>query len=90
MAHAAAAAAAVAQAIKASGAIVQVEADLFAHLVARQDTPLVIHATGGVFRTHHRYLTSYRGFVFYTMSADLLPLPGKAELLSAKSIWIPG
>ncbi len=85
----AAAAAAAAQVIKASGAIVQVEPDLFAHLVARQDDPLVIYATGGVFRTNHQYLTSYRGLVFCTKVRDPLPLPGKAELLSAKSIWIP-
>lgn len=86
----AAAAAAIAQAIKASGAIVQVEPDVFAYLVARQDAPLVIHAIGGAFRKHHKYLTSYRGFVFFTKSADPLPLPGKAELLDARSIWIPG
>lgn len=85
----AAVAAAMAQAIKASGAIVRVEPDLLAHLIARQDAPLVIHAVGGAFRKHHRYLTSYRGFVFFAQSRDPLPLPGKAEVLDARSIWIP-
>jgi hypothetical protein len=83
-------AAAMAQAIKASGAIVQVESDVFAQVVARQDAPLVIHATGGVFRTNYQYLTSYRGFVFFTKSRDPLPLPARAELLNARRIWIPG
>jgi hypothetical protein len=44
---AAAAAAAIAQAIKASGAIVSVVPDEFLRIVQRQREPLVIHATGG-------------------------------------------
>jgi hypothetical protein len=89
MVEAAAAAAAIAQAIKASGAIVRVEPQDFARFVARQEAPLVVHARGGVFRKHYQYLTSYRGFVFFTKSREPLPLPGKVELVAAGSIWVP-
>ena len=82
--------AAVVQAIKASGAIVRVEPDAFAHIVSRQDDPLVIHATAGVFKARHEYLVAHRGFCFHTQSPDPLPLPGRTELIEAKQIWIPG
>jgi hypothetical protein len=51
---AAAAAAAIAQAIKASGVIVRVEPEDFLGILARQREPLVVHATGGIFSTNYR------------------------------------
>jgi hypothetical protein len=86
----AAAAAATAQAIKASGAIVSVEPSDFLTILQRQQSPLVIHATGGFFKTNYQYLTSYKGLAFYTKSPDPLNLPSATELVLAKSIWIPG
>jgi ABC-type transport system substrate-binding protein len=88
-AGAAAAAAAIAQAIKASGAIVRVEPNDFLSILQRQQSPLVVHATGGIFRTNYQYLASYNGLAFYTKSADPLDLPAATELVLAKSIWIP-
>jgi hypothetical protein len=87
---AAAAAAAVAQAIKASGAIVRVEPDEFMKLVAKQRDPLVVCAVGGLLSTNYQYLFSYKGLAFYTKSPDALPLPTGAEIVTARSIWIPG
>jgi hypothetical protein len=87
---AAAAAAAIAQATKAMGVIVRLDPDNFQSLLARQQAPLVVHATGGWFSTNYQYLTSYKGLAFFTKSPVPLSLPAGAELVEAKSIWIPG
>ncbi len=86
----AAAAAAIAQAIKASGAIVRVEPEEFVKLLARQDEPLIVCATGGFLSTSYQYLVSYKGLAFYTKSAEQLSLPPRAETVVARNIWIPG
>jgi hypothetical protein len=88
-AEGAAIAAAMAQAIKASGAVVQVTPETFLRLVGRQEEPLVIRAAGGFLGSRWRYLTSFRGFVFFAKSAQPLPLPGRAEVFEAKRIWVP-
>jgi hypothetical protein len=85
----AAAAAAIAQAIKASGAIVQVSPDDFTRIISRASEPLVVHATGGVFTTNYQYLSSYKGLVFFTKSPVPLDLPQRVELVVASKIWIP-
>ena len=89
MATAAAAAAAIANAIKASGAIVRVAPEVFDNLVARIDTPLVVMANKSVFSGGYRYLTSYKGLIFFAKSPVPLNLPGGAEVVLAKSIWVP-
>ena len=85
----AAAAAAAVQAIKASGAVVRLEPEAFLRLVTRQEEPLIIRAPGGFLEARWQYLTSFRGFVFFTKSSEPLPLPGRAEVLEAKKIWVP-
>ena len=90
MSASAAAAAAIAQAVKASGVIVRVEPDDFLGILQRQRGALVVHATGGFFSTNYRYLTSYKGLAFFTKSPTLLDLPSGTELVQAKAIWIPG
>ncbi len=82
-------AAAIAQAIKASGAIVQVEPGDFFNLVNRQREPLVVHATGGFFSSNYQYLTGYKGLIFFTKSSEPLTFPPHAEVMAAKKIWIP-
>jgi hypothetical protein len=88
-AGAAAAAAAIAQAIKASGVLVTVKPADFLAVVQRQKEPLVVHAIGGIFSTSYQYLTSYKGLAFFTKSPEPLVLPSDAEVVPAKSIWIP-
>lgn len=88
-AGAAAAAAAIANATKASGVIVKVSPDNFSSILGRVERPLVVHATGGLFSTHYKYLTSYKGLAFFTKSAVPLALPVGTELVNAQSIWIP-
>ncbi len=90
MAAAAAIAAAIAQAIKASGTIVNMEPDDFVLLLERIEEPLIVTATGGIFNTNYQYLTSHKGLAFFTKSPEKLPIPPQAELISAKTIWIPG
>jgi hypothetical protein len=88
-AAAAAAAAAIARATKASGAIVNMEADGFQAILARSERPLVVVASGGFFSRSFSYLTPYKGLIFYTKSSTELMLPSRAEVVAAKSIWVP-
>jgi hypothetical protein len=83
------AAAAIAQATKASGVIVQLEPEEFQRVLYRADHPLVVVSSGGVFRESFKYLMSHRGLAFYTRSDTRLHLPGGAEVVEAKSIWVP-
>ena len=82
--------AAIAQAIKASGAIVRVTPDAFVRLVSRDEAPLVVRAPGGIFKKRVDYLFGHRGLVFFTSSPDPLSLPGRTEYIDAGQIWIPG
>ncbi len=86
----AAAAAVIAQAIKASGAIVRVEPHDFEEILRRSERPLVVSAQGGFISKNYQYLTGYKGLAFYTKSPTPLILPGAAEIVSARKIWIPG
>ena len=86
----AAAAAAIVQAIKASGVIVRVEPEEFLKLMTRAPDPLIVLAEGGFFNKNYQYLMSYKGIAFFTKSATPLPLPGGAELVRAGRIWVPG
>ncbi|MFZ4629363.1 MAG: hypothetical protein ACOYNR_13630 [Blastocatellia bacterium] len=82
--------AAIANAIKASGAIVQLEPEGFIAILQKSKDPLVVYAEGGVFSVNYQYLTSYKGLIFFTKSRTPLRLPGGAEIVNAKKIWIPG
>jgi hypothetical protein len=89
-AGAAGAAAAIAQAIKASGAIVRVEPWSFEAVLNKQEAPLVVHSYGGFLSRKHRYLSSYKGLAFYTQSPLPLALPRRSELVEAQTFWMPG
>jgi hypothetical protein len=88
-AHAAAHAAAVANAIKASGVVVRVEAGDFLAVLKRTEEPLVVVSYGGLFKKQYKYLTSYKGLAFFTKSPDALLLPPRTEVIAAKAISIP-
>lgn len=85
-----AAAAAVQQAIKASGVIVTLTPEEWLKIVSKQTEPLVIRSAIGFFTKRFAYLTSYKGLAFYTVSLNALTLPPATELIQAKAIWIPG
>ena len=79
----------IAQAIKASGAIIRVESTDFMTILSRVENPLVVCSeTRFLFRKYH-YLTSYKGLIFYTKSATPLILRPSIELIQAKKIWVP-
>jgi len=82
--------AAVAQAIKASGAIVQVSPRDFLTILGKSERPLVVMAPGRFLAPKYQYLTGYKGLAFYTGSREALRLPENVELIEARSIWIPG
>ncbi|MBI5476505.1 MAG: hypothetical protein HY964_07180 [Ignavibacteriales bacterium] len=84
-----AAAIAAAEAIKASGAIVRIESNDFQSIVAKNEKPLVIVSEFKFFGTYYKYLTGYKGFVFYTKTRTPLDFGSNVELMTAKSVWIP-
>ena len=86
----AAAAAAIAQAVKASGVIVRVTPEDFENILSKSDKPLVICATGGFISTNYQYMTSYKGFAFFTKCPAPLMFSPKVETIVAQKIWIPG
>ncbi len=86
----AAAAAAIAMAIKASGVLIRLDPDEFRKVMVRVPEPLVVITEGGLFTTNYQYLMSYKGLAFYTKASAPLDLPAGAEVVSAQRIWIPG
>ena len=86
---AAGAAAAINEAIKASGAIVQVEPEQFLRMLSKTESPLVVTAKTTFFRTRYKYLTSYKGLIFYAKSATPLELSMGVEVITAKKVSVP-
>ncbi len=84
------AAAAIAQAIKASGAIVSVEADGLMAILSKAEKPAVVVAISGLRKKKYQYLAGYKGLVFYAKSNVPLQFTSDTELIVAKKIWIPG
>ncbi|WP_323756752.1 hypothetical protein [Roseivirga sp.] len=90
MSTAAAAQAAIQQAIKASGAIVKIEANDFSRMLSKMDDGLVIEHHGKLFfKDVYKYSTSYKGFVFYCKSNEKITIPSRLESISARQIWVP-
>jgi hypothetical protein len=86
---AAVAAAQIAQAIKASGAIVKVETTDFMTILGRVQNPLVVCSESRFLGRKYHYLTAYKGLIFYTKSTTPLILRPSIECIQAKKIWIP-
>ena len=84
------AAMAIAQAIKASGAIVHVRPEGLQEILRRQERPLIVVSISRFFGTRYKYLTSYKGLAFYAESRQPLALSPLCEIVEAKRIWIPG
>ena len=78
-----------AQAIKASGAIVQVEPETFLGLLRRTEAPLVVRAQGRLWRSNHYYLTAYKGLIFATKCDSALEFAPEVEMIAARDIWLP-
>jgi hypothetical protein len=89
MANAAVAAAVIAQAIKASGAIVSLEPNDFVTVLSRAEKPVVVLSASGFRKKTYQYLTGYKGLVFYTKTKVPLQFTSSAEVIVARKIWIP-
>ncbi len=88
-AGASAAYAAMVNAVRASGAIVEVEPEVFEQLVGKTKEPLVIYAEPGFMSKKSSYLTNHRGFFFHTKTERRLNLPSQCEMIKSKKIWVP-
>jgi hypothetical protein len=89
-AGAAAAQAAAINAIRSFGVISTIGPEEFLTIVGRQEAPLVVTATGGVFAAEYRYLVSYKGLTFFTKSPYPLHLPSDTEIIQAEKLYLPG
>ena len=88
-AGAAAAGAAIASAIKASGVLVRLDPKGFQAILRKVERPLVIYAEGGIFSTNYQYMVSYKGFAFVTKTSAPILLPSNVETVTVKKIWVP-
>jgi hypothetical protein len=75
--------------VKASGVLIRVEPDAFLKILEKNRGALVVYSFNGIFHKDHHYLTSYKGFAFYTKSPNALMLPGDIEIINARQIWMP-
>jgi hypothetical protein len=74
---------------RATSVVVHADPAVFLTILSRSKGALVVMAEGGLLRTKHEYLTSYKGLIFHTQSVDPLTLPPDVELLTADSISVP-
>ena len=81
---------AIANAIKASGAIIRTEPSEFQKILSKSESPLIVTALGGVFSKKFQYLTNYKGLHFFCKSSTPIRLPSDAEIVQSKKIYIPG
>ena len=81
--------AAIANAIKATGVVVRLEPGEWLSILKRTENPLVVVSQGGMFKPKFQYLTSYRGLAFFTKSPSALVLPGRVDVITAKSMAVP-
>jgi hypothetical protein len=80
--------AAIATAMNSFNSYIVVEQSEFEQILARCDEPLVITFSGGFFSKKYRYVTDYKGYLFYTKLPHPLDLPPHAEVVQAKSVGI--
>jgi hypothetical protein len=86
---AAAAHAAMVQAVKASGVVVKLDPQDFILIASKTRNPLIVAAKAGWRGQKFAYLTSYKGLAFHTESPSPIDLPGDAEVVNANQIWMP-
>lgn len=79
----------IANAIKASGAIVKVDPGEFEKILAKNRDALVVIAEGGFIGREFRYLTTCKALVLFTKSKTTLLLDSRIEAIEAEKIWIP-
>ncbi|MBW6516546.1 MAG: hypothetical protein K0B81_08040 [Candidatus Cloacimonetes bacterium] len=79
----------IANATKASGAIISIKPESFLSLLAKTEKPLVVYSKPAFLSKNYKYITAYKGLIFFTINYEPLHLSSKAEVIVAKKIWIP-
>jgi|GEM_PF-3298717 len=75
--------------VSVSGAVIQIEPDDFAGILARINNPIVVKSFSGRISKTYRYLTSYKGFTFCTRSRESLLLPNDVEVIETRKLYSP-
>jgi hypothetical protein len=68
------------------GTGVRVKSEDFLHIIEKSQDPLVIITAEGFFTKIYKYVTAYKGFVFFTESLDRFEFGGNVEVIQAQSI----
>ncbi len=89
MSAAVAATAAISQAIKASGSLIRIDPEEFGRMINKMDDGVVVETTIKFFSTTYKYLTSYKGLIFFTKSTSQLSIPSRLEKITATSMYMP-
>jgi hypothetical protein len=76
------------EALKAIGSIIVVEPKDFVRIVEKNTDAIVVHTSGGML-SKNKYITSYKGLIFFTKTKEELELPANIELMRAKKMMLP-
>ncbi|MBS9385080.1 MAG: hypothetical protein HEQ24_12965 [Dolichospermum sp. BR01] len=68
------------------GTGVCIKLDAFLNILAKGEEPLVIVTSEGYFTKIYKYVTAYKGFVFFTESLDKLEFGSNIEVIYAQSL----
>ncbi len=68
------------------GTGVRVRCEDFVNILSKNPEPLVIVTAEGFFTKLYKYVTAYKGFVFFTESLDRLDFDSTVEVIYAQSI----
>ncbi len=78
------------RAIASTGSFVKVTPEVMLGLISRMSEPLIIESHKKRFYgVEYSYLTSYKGFCFYTEAKSQLAIPASVEIIMASDMWIP-
>jgi hypothetical protein len=65
---------------------VRLKLEDFMSIISKSEEPLVIVTCEGFFTKLYKYVTAYKGFVFFTESLDRLDFSSNTEVIQAQSI----
>ncbi|MEM7554368.1 MAG: hypothetical protein AAF378_09755 [Cyanobacteria bacterium P01_A01_bin.84] len=68
------------------GTGVRVKCEDFMSILSKSEEPLVIFTAEGLFTKIYKYVTAYKGFVFFTESLNKLHFDSKIEIIHALSL----
>jgi hypothetical protein len=68
------------------GTGVRIRCEDFMAIVSKSEDALVIVTTEGFFTKIYKYVTAYKGFVFFTESLNRLEFASNIEIIHAQSI----